>query len=149
MSPFQPYQPFIKHYLVKKYVLLHFFTKYCYIKGWYGQNGGIPTMGRYYTLRIYFISSLSRTLKCRKQWPKTQKIWHHFHALYVLRNFTHIYILLNKMQVAVKGNFFTAGALLVSTLLCNVLHWHCISIIERVLLNNNHFVLSWQCSPVC
>ena len=30
-------------------------------------------MGRYYILRIYLISVLSRTLNCRKKWPKKQK----------------------------------------------------------------------------
>ena len=50
-------------------------------------------MGRYYILRIYFISWLSRTLNCRKQWPKKQKIWHHFHALYSQQIFSHILII--------------------------------------------------------
>ena len=45
-------------------------------------NGGIPTMGHYYILRIYFISWLSRTLNCRNGRPNLRKIWHHFHALY-------------------------------------------------------------------
>ena len=61
------------------------------MKAWYGWYGGIHTMGRYYVLRIYFISWLSRTLNCWKQWPKIRKICHHFHALYSLRNYTHIH----------------------------------------------------------
>ena len=47
-------------------------------------------MGRYYILRIYFISVLSRTLNCRKQWPKKRKIWHHLHALYGQQISSHI-----------------------------------------------------------
>ena len=49
-------------------------------------------MGRYYILRIYFIFWLSRTLNCRKQWPKKQKTWYHFHALYSQQISSHIYI---------------------------------------------------------
>ena len=41
-------------------------------------------------IRKYFISWLSRPLNYWKQWPKKTKIWHHFHALYALGNFTHM-----------------------------------------------------------